>query len=188
MKLIVGLGNPDSKYEKTRHNAGYMAVDLFAERENLTFKYDTKFLGEVAVYFKNNAQAIILKPYTYMNLSGRSVTKVSHYYKIPTENILIIYDDVDVDLGALKLRLTGSSGGHKGMEDVINHLMTRDVKRVRIGIGKDDKKMIDFVLSKFSRIERKKLEPVFDSTCEVMEEFIKGVDFELIMNKYNKKQ
>lgn len=184
MKLIVGLGNPDKKYLKTRHNVGFMAVDLFAKQENLNFKFDSKFSGFIAEYNNGNTKTIILKPTTYMNLSGNSVIKVINYYKIKPENVLVIYDDVDVDLGKLRLRLTGSSGGHKGMQDIINHLNTKEIKRVRVGIGKDEQ-MIDYVLSKFSKKEKKILDPVLDQVVEVISMFIRNEDFSLIMNRFN---
>lgn len=185
MKLIVGLGNPDKKYLKTRHNVGFMAVDLFAEHENLNFKFESKFSGFVAEYLNDDNKTIILKPTTYMNLSGNSVIKVINYYKIKPENILVIYDDVDVDLGKLRLRYTGSSGGHKGMQDIINHLNTKEIKRVRVGIGKDEQ-MIDYVLSNFSKKEIKILKPVLDEVLDVMKMFINGEDFSLIMNRFNR--
>lgn len=185
MKLIVGLGNPDKKYAKTRHNVGYMIVDLLAEKEKTKFYYEQKFLGLVADYNVNGNKAILLKPVTYMNLSGRSVIKVINYFKIPIDDVLIIYDDVDVDLGSIKLRLTGGSGGHKGMEDIINSLQTKDIKRLRVGIGKDEN-MIDFVLSKFTKAEKKIIDPVFQTAKEVSNEFLKGVDFHLLMNEFNR--
>lgn len=186
MKLIVGLGNPDKKYLKTRHNVGYMAVDLFADYEKINFKYDPKFLGLISEYYKNGNKAILLKPVTYMNLSGRSVIKVINYYKIPIEDVLIVYDDVDVDLGALRLRPTGSSGGHKGISDVINNLKTNDIKRVKVGIGKDEN-TIEHVLSKFSKKEFKILKPVLEEVTEVIDRFIKGEDFSLTMNQFNRR-
>lgn len=186
MKLIVGLGNPDKKYLKTRHNIGYMAVDLFAEKENLTFKYDSKFLGLVAEYNKFGNKVFLLKPVTYMNLSGRSVIKIINYFKIPLEDVLVIYDDADVSLGAMKLRLAGGSGGHKGIEDIIKHLNTTNIKRARIGIGKDEN-MLDFVLSKFSRKEKKMINPVLIDVSDVIIRFIKGEDFLLLMNQFNRR-
>lgn len=186
MKLIIGLGNPDKKYLKTRHNIGYMAVDLFAEKEDLTFKYDSKFLGLVARYDKSGNKALLLKPTTYMNLSGNSVIKILNYYKISLEDILVIYDDVDVPLGSLKLKLTGGSGGHKGIKDIISHLKTQNIKRARIGIGKDEN-MISFVLSKFSRKEKKIITPVLEDVSVMIDKFIKNEDFLLIMNQFNRK-
>lgn len=184
MKLIVGLGNPDKKYLKTRHNVGYMTVDLFALKENLQFKYNNNFLGNVATYQKDNYKAIFLKPTTYMNLSGNSVIKVINYYKIALEDVLIIYDDVDIDLGNIRLRYVGSSAGHKGMKDIISHLNTEQIKRIRVGIGKDIA-MIDYVLGKFSKQEKKILDPVLEEVIRVIDLFIKGEDFSLIMNKFN---
>lgn len=184
MKLIVGLGNPDEQYLKTRHNVGFMGLDLFAEDEDLKFKYDSKFLGLVAEYNKLGTKVILLKPITYMNLSGRSVIKVINYYKIALDDVLIIYDDVDIDLGDLKLRLGGSSGGHKGMANIIDILKTQDIKRVRVGIGKAED-TVKHVLSKFTRKERKILRPVLSDVSEVMKFFINGENFSLTMNRFN---
>lgn len=185
MKLIVGLGNPDKKYLKTRHNVGFMALDLYASNNNLKFKYDVKLSGFISEVNINGFKAIMLKPTTYMNLSGNSVYKVINYYKIDINDVLVIYDDVDVDLGKLRLRLTGGSGGHKGIKDIISHLKTENIKRARVGIGKDEN-MIDFVLSKFSKKEKEILTPVLDEVVKVVDLFIKGESFEIIMNNFNK--
>ncbi len=185
MKLIVGLGNPDRKYLKTRHNVGFMALDLYASDNKLKFKYDSKLSGFISEININGNKAILLKPTTYMNLSGNSVYKVINYFKINIDDVLVIYDDVNVDLGKLRLRLSGSSGGHKGIKDIINHLKTEDVKRARVGIGKDEN-MIDFVLSKFSKKEKQILNPVLDEVVKVVDLFIKGQSFEIIMNHFNK--
>lgn len=185
MKLIVGLGNPDRKYLKTRHNVGFMALDLYASNNNLNFKYESKLSGFITDITINGQKAILLKPTTYMNLSGNSVIKVINYYKINIDDVLVIYDDVDVDLGKLRLRLSGSSGGHKGIKDIINHLKTEKIKRARVGIGKDEN-MIDFVLSKFSKKEKAILNPVLDELTNVIDLFIQGESFELIMTNYNK--
>lgn len=185
MKLIVGLGNPDKKYLKTRHNVGFMALDLYASNNDLKFKYDSKLSGFIAEHNLKGKKALFLKPTTYMNLSGSSVIKVINYYKIDIEDILVIYDDVDVDLGKLRLRLSGSSGGHKGIKDIINHLKTENVKRARVGIGKDED-MIDFVLSKFSKKEKAILTPVLDDVVKVIDLFIKEESFEIIMSNFNK--
>lgn len=185
MKLIVGLGNPGKQYEKTRHNVGYMAVNKFAENEKAKFKYEATFMGLIAEYRYGTIKALLLKPVTFMNLSGKSVEKIANYFKIDVEDILVIYDDVDIELGDIKLRYTGSSGGHKGMADIINHLDTKDIKRVRVGIGKDIN-MIDYVLEKFSKKEMKVINSILDDVCEVIGEFIKGEDFSRIMNHFNK--
>lgn len=183
MKLVVGLGNPDKKYLKTRHNVGFMALDLYAEHNKLKFKYESKFSGFVAE--KN--KTIFLKPRTYMNLSGNSVIKVINYYKIEINNVLVIYDDVDIDLGDLRLRPTGSSGGQKGMKDIINHLKTNDIKRIRVGIGKDEQ-MIEYVLSKFSKKERKMLNPVLLEVEKIIDLFTQNESFEIIMNQFNNRK
>lgn len=184
MKLIVGLGNPGKKYEKTRHNVGFMAIDLFAEKHQLKFKYEARFEGLVAEGFIDDEKVILLKPATYMNLSGNSVSKAINYYKLNVEDVLIVYDDVHLDIGELRLRLSGSSGGQKGMKDIINHLGTETIKRVRVGISINDD-LVKHVLTKFSRKERKEMDIVIYKIADVLELFIKNISFENIMSRYN---
>lgn len=184
MKLIVGLGNPGKKYEKTRHNIGFMALDLFASKHKLTFKYDSKIEGAVAEVFIGNTKTILLKPATFMNLSGNSVSKAINYFKISIDNVLVIYDDMHLDIGTLRLRETGSSGGQKGIADIINHLKTNQVKRVRVGIGQSND-AVDHVLSKFSRKEKKDIDIKLEEIVDIIEDFSKDKSFENIMNRYN---
>lgn len=184
MKLIVGLGNPGSKYSKTRHNIGFMAVDLLASKNNLKFKYDSKLEGFYANGIIDGQKVIILKPSTYMNLSGNSVIKAINYYKINVDDVIIVYDDANLDLGQLRLRKTGSSGGQKGMQDIIKHLHTNDIKRIRIGISNSND-LINHVLSKFSRKEKKEIEVSLMQSVNALELFVKNTSFENIMTQFN---
>jgi PTH1 family peptidyl-tRNA hydrolase len=132
MKLIVGLGNPGKKYENTRHNMGFMAIDFYAAKNNLEFK--KKFNGLYSETIINGEKTIILKPQTYMNLSGDCVIEFVNYFKIDLDEILILYDDKDFEVGTFKIKKIGSSGGHNGMKSIMSRLKVQDIKRVRLGI------------------------------------------------------
>lgn len=154
MKLIVGLGNPGTKYEKTRHNTGYVLVDMLAEKLGLEFKKSEKFLGTLA----KNDSIVLLKPETFMNKSGSSVAKVVGFHKISPENVTVVHDDVDLDLGVVKSKIGASSAGHKGVQDVFDSLGTKEFQRIRVGVGRPDKEgqtVDDFVLKNFSEEELK---------------------------------
>ena len=150
MKLVVGLGNPGKKYEKTKHNVGFMCLDLYANKAKETFKFDRKFNGETLKI----ANTLLLKPQTFMNLSGQSIRAVMDYYAIDLEDVLVIYDDFALPLGKLRLREQGSAGGHNGIKSVIEHTHTDEFKRIRIGI--DSNPLIaakDYVLGTFTKDE-----------------------------------
>lgn len=135
MKLIVGLGNPEKKHQKTRHNLGFMALDEFAKKNlgpEVTWSLEDKFQAEV---LKINPDLMLVKPQTYMNNSGLAVSALVHYFKIPLENIIIVHDDLDIPLGKLKVRTGGSAAGHHGVESIINSLGSDNFIRVRMGIG-----------------------------------------------------
>ena len=138
MKLIVGLGNPGSQYENTRHNAGFIAIDEFAKRHNLEFSLEPKLKGAIAKAQIDGEKVFLLKPMTYMNLSGESVIAVLNYYKIEVEDMIVISDDLDSPLGRIRLRDHGSSGGHNGHKNIVNHIHTETYKRIKIGIGRDE--------------------------------------------------
>lgn len=182
MKLIVGLGNPGKKYQMTKHNIGFMVLDAFAKTRNESFKKDKKFNGESLKI----ADTIFLKPHTFMNLSGQSVQSAMKFYDIELDDILIIYDDLALPLGKLRIREQGSSGGHNGIKSIINHVQSETFKRVRIGI--DSNELIDtkdYVLSKFSKNEMKTIEESIEKTVSLVEDFMKDTSFSTIMNKYN---
>lgn len=182
MKLVVGLGNPGKKYKKTKHNIGFMCLDFYAKENKLKFKKENKFSGE-ALKIGN---LILLKPHTFMNESGQSVRKIMNFYNISVEDILVIYDDVDLPLSKTRLREIGGSGGHNGIKSIMSNIQTKDFKRVRIGIDKNplyDTK--DYVLSSFSKEENKLLAPVFVKIKEIIEDFKNNTEFIQIMTKNN---
>ena len=182
MKLIVGLGNPDLKYNYTRHNSGFMAIDFYVQENNL--KYKNKFNGLYTEHIINNEKVILLKPQTYMNLSGECVIKFMNYYNLNLKDLLVIYDDVDFEVGTFKIKRDGSSGGHNGIQNIINNLKTDNIQRVRIGISKNNIPLIDYVLQKFSKEELKKVQDILPTICEVINDFIIH-DIDYLMSKYN---
>ncbi len=161
MQLIVGLGNPGKKYEKTRHNTGFMAVDFLVDKFDFDkFKMKDKFKAEITQGNIENEKAIIAKPQTYMNNSGEAVQALKSFYKIKIEDIIVVYDELDLILGKIRVRDEGSSAGHKGIESIMEKVGDDKFTRVRIGIrnGKADRMPTDkFVLSRFSLSERWKL-------------------------------
>lgn len=182
MKLIVGLGNPGKKYKDTKHNIGFMCLDYYATQQKLTFKKDNKFSGEI-VKFGN---IVLLKPHTFMNLSGQSIRATLDYYDIDIEDMLVIYDDLALPLGKLRLREKGSAGGHNGIKSVISHTGTQEFKRVKIGI--DANPLIDtkdYVLGNFSKEEKKELGLSIIEVSKVIEAFKSNKEYTLIMNQYN---
>lgn len=157
MKLIVGLGNPGKKYEKNRHNVGFLAVDYLIDKFNAT-KVSSKFKGEL---FKSN-DFLFLKPTTYMNLSGESVRMVKDFYKLSNDDIIVIHDDIDLKTGSLKFKKGGGSGGHNGLKSIDSHI-GNDYFRVRIGVGRPQRKeeVVNYVLSDFTEDEFECIEKLF---------------------------
>ena len=186
MALVVGLGNPGSKYEKTRHNIGFDCLnDLHARMGSPTLQ--TKFEGQVAKGRIGEREVCLIWPLTFMNCSGRCVSQFVRFYKVEVENILVICDDLSLPLGKLRLRKSGSSGGQKGLNDIIQSLGTQDVPRLRIGIDAtpDHWETADYVLSKFSSSERAIVEQGLSCAGEAVFTWLKeGVD--AAMNKFNR--
>jgi len=149
IKLIVGLGNPGREYEGTRHNAGFWWVDNFAQANQITFKAESKFHGLAARSVQHGHEIFLLKPQTFMNISGRAVGALVQFYKIEAAQILVVHDELDLPPGSAKLKLGGGHGGHNGLKDIIAHLGTRDFWRLRIGIGHpgDRAEVANFVLN-----------------------------------------
>ena len=156
--LIAGLGNPGQKYEKTRHNMGFLAVDLLAEEKGVKLN-KVKFKAAYNLMDFGGARCLVMKPQTYMNLSGEAGREAAQFYKIPADHVLVIYDDVSLPLGKLRVRPTGSAGGHNGVRNIIAHLGTQDFPRVKVGTGApgEDGNMIDWVVGVPSQSERKVL-------------------------------
>ena len=184
--LIVGLGNPGAKYEFTRHNAGFLCVDLYAEKNS--FKIDIiKFKGTLSDVRIKGKRCLFLKPQTFMNLSGESVREVASFYKIPPERIIVIFDDVSLDVGKMRIRRKGTDGGHNGIKSIIYHLGSTDFPRIKIGVGKKphpDYDLADWVLKAFSKDELKELRKCCDNACDALELMIDGKTDEA-MSKFN---
>ena len=184
MKLIVGLGNPGKKYQNTRHNVGFMFVDEVAKLYKLKFNLDKARQAEIAEITINGEKVLLAKPQTFMNLSGIAIAKISSFYKIPTEDILIIYDDMDLDVARIKIKPSGSSGGHNGMKSIIASLGTEEIKRIRIGIDKAANDTIDYVLGKFTKVEKKEIDVVIAQAPDMINYYLRN-SFDGLMNKYN---
>jgi PTH1 family peptidyl-tRNA hydrolase len=179
--LVVGLGNPGRKYAKSKHNIGFMCLDAFAEAHKIKFRKETKFLGETVFY----GQTVLLKPKTFMNLSGNSVRLVAAYYGIESKDILIISDDIDLPFAKIRLREKGGSGGHNGLKSIIEAIDDQ-FKRLRIGIGRDeDLDPAKQVLSPLSKNETKAIKDTLITTIAIIEAFGSKRNFAEIMNQYN---
>ncbi|WP_172405983.1 aminoacyl-tRNA hydrolase [Acetivibrio mesophilus] len=186
MLVIVGLGNPGTKYENTRHNVGFDTVELLSRRHNIkiTKLKHKALIGDGDIGGK---RVILVKPQTFMNLSGESVREIIEWYKIPVKNIIIVYDDIDLAVGKLRLRPKGSAGTHNGMKSVIYQIQSDEFPRVRIGVDKPPEgwDLANYVLGRFSGDEKKKMEEVIESAADAIETIIKsGIDS--AMNKFNK--
>lgn len=182
--LIVGLGNPGKAYEKTRHNVGFMFVDQYAKEKELFFKLETRFSCYLASFTHNDENHYLIKPVTYMNNSGFSVKAVANYYKIPVEDIMVIYDDRDLDVAQIRLRKKGSSGGHRGVKSVIEQLGTNEFARLRIGIGRNHQDAKDYVLSPLGKDEMSLLNYTLALAPNIINDYLDhGIDY--VMNNYN---
>ena len=186
MKLIVGLGNIGKEYENTRHNMGFMLVDRYLEYKNIPLKFKEKLNAMYVETTINNEKVIFIKPTTYMNNSGMAVRAFLDFYKLDVQDILVISDDLDLDLGKFRLRRNGSSGGHNGLKSIISHLNSDDFKRLRIGISNDKDDVINYVLSKFSKKELNEIDTMFDTLVTVLDDYF-VMDFTSLMSKYNRK-
>jgi peptidyl-tRNA hydrolase, PTH1 family len=186
IKLIVGLGNPGRQYEKTRHNAGFLFLDALAQELGCTWSNDPRFQGLFAECSIANRKVMLLKPDTFMNRSGISVGKIARYYKLLTEEILIVHDELDFNPGAVKLKKDGGHAGHNGLRDIIAHLGSKEFYRLRIGIGRPaaGKVVADFVLSSPSKQEWDMLVNAFDFSRSFIEQMVTG-DMSVVMNKLN---
>ena len=187
MKLIVGLGNPGKDYENTRHNIGFNILDNYLKYKNINPDWLKKFDGLYTKEIIDNNSVLFLKPQTYMNLSGESVRQIIDYYKINLEDVLIISDDLDLNVGNFKLKKSGSCGGHNGLRDIENKLKTSNYKRLKIGISNN--KNIDtknYVLGKFTKEDSVIINNLFNTIFNVLDDFF-NLSFDDLMNKYNHK-
>ena len=182
MKLIVGLGNVGKNYENTRHNVGFMFLDKYASNNNLSFKEKMNALYAETVIL--GEKVLFIKPTTFMNLSGTAVKNYVDFFKIPIEDVLVIYDDTSFDVGKIKLKQSGSSAGHNGIKDIINKLGTNNIKRVKIGISKNPYDLVDYVLGKFSKGDLNIINEMFEKNSDLIEDFV-SLTFDNLMSKYN---
>jgi PTH1 family peptidyl-tRNA hydrolase len=189
MHLIVGLGNPGKKYTATRHNIGFRVVDALSQKKKLAFTASS-FQGDVAHDGTTLAERLyLLKPSTFMNLSGESVAAITQFYKIPLSEILVIHDDLDLPLGRLRFVRTGSAGGHNGIKSLIDHLGTPDFPHLKIGIGRPktvQQDVVDYVLQKFTPEEEMSLSQIIDKSVEAIEAYL-AHGLQSAMNAYNQK-
>ncbi len=185
MKIIVGLGNPGSEYEKTRHNTGFMVIDKIAEKYNIEIKKEKSKaligMGEI-----NGEKVMLVKPQTFMNLSGEAVRGIMDFYKESEDNLLIVFDDIDLELGNIRIKERGSAGTHNGMKSVVQNVGTTNFKRVKVGIGKPKGSMdlVNYVLGRFSDDELKILTESIEKAVEAIEIIVSG-NVSKAMNLYN---
>lgn len=184
MKLIVGLGNPDQEYLATRHNFGWLSLNSLADKKQLTWKKSPDKNSQIAEYLWGREKIILSEPLNYMNKSGEAVLALAQFYKITPDNIIVIYDDLDLPFGTIRLSQNRSSGGHQGLESIIKHLKSQDFIRIRLGIGPQTGKAEDFVLAKFTTAENKKLPEIID-TSHLVIELLLNKGFTDTANQYN---
>jgi len=189
MFIIAGLGNPDEKYQGTRHNVGFDVIDLLAEKYNISV--DTRkhraYIGKGMI---EGQKVILAKPQTYMNLSGESIRSLVEYYKIdPEEELLVIFDDISLDVGQLRIRKKGSAGGHNGIKSIIAHLGTSGFSRIKVGVGEKPKgyDLADYVLGRFSKGEQELMKEGYENAVEAVSLIVQD-EMEQAMNEYNKKK
>lgn len=188
MKLIVGLGNPTKEYEGTRHNIGFMAIDALAEEYGI--RVDTlKHKAMIGKGMVEGQKVILAKPVTYMNLSGEAVREITDYYKIPAEDVIVIFDDISLDVGMIRIRRKGSAGGHNGIKSIISHLGTMDFPRIKVGIGakREGQDLADYVLGRFSKADREILTEALKDVKKAVSHMVWDEITEA-MNAFNKKK
>ena len=185
MKIIAGLGNPGQKYDKTKHNTGFMTMDHYLDEKGLSLDKD-KFEGLWTKQKINGEDVILLEPQTYMNESGRSVSQVANFFKVDPEDILIIQDDMDMPIGKIRIRANGKSGGHNGIKSIIRDLGTEKFNRLKIGIRHPkNATVVSWVLTPFNDEQQKLMDDAFDTSVKIIDDFIAGRDSQYLMNKYN---
>ena len=184
--IIAGLGNPGIDYERTRHNAGFMAMAAIEEKLGISVS-TYKFKAKTAVASVGGKQCLLMKPETFMNLSGEAISQAMNFYKIPIENVLVIFDDISLEPGIMRIRRKGSAGGHNGLKSIIECCGSEDFPRIKIGVGKKprpDYDLKDWVLGKFSEEDKEKLSAVFENVLPAAELIVQGRTSDA-MNKFN---
>ena len=188
MKMIVGLGNPGKEYERTRHNAGFLVIDELARKLNVSIN-EKKMNALYTIYRHKGESIILLKPQTYMNLSGESIRSLADYYKIDVETeLLVIFDDVSLDVGQIRIRKKGSAGGHNGIKNIIANLGTDTFERIKVGVGEKPKgyDLADYVLGHFTKAEQELMEEGYQNAISAVERIVQG-EIDAAMNQFNKK-
>ena len=184
--IVVGLGNPGNKYTYTRHNSGFLCLDMLSQK--LNFRIDKlKFKSLICDTKINGHRCIVMKPQTFMNNSGEAIRECANFYKIKPENIIVIYDDISLDVGKLRIRRKGTDGGHNGIKSIIYHLNSDQFPRIKLGCGKKphlDYDLIDWVISEFKKDELKALEPALENACKAIELLLDN-QIDKAMNLYN---
>ena len=187
MKVVIGLGNPGKKYEKTRHNIGFIAIDNLRKKLNVNDERE-KFQALVSEKNIDGEKVIFLKPQTFMNLSGNSVIEIVNFYKLdPKKDIIVIYDDMDLSFGDIRIREKGSSGGHNGIKSIISHIGEEFI-RIKCGIGAKEKDAVEHVLGEFNQTEQKDLDEILEKINNCVIEMLSVQNLDRIMQKYNKKK
>ena len=187
MKVVIGLGNPGKKYEKTRHNIGFIAVDSLRKKLNVSDERE-KFQALVSEKNIDGEKVIFFKPQTFMNLSGNSVIEIVNFYKLdPKKDIIVIYDDMDLSFGDIRIREKGSSGGHNGIKSIISHIGEEFI-RIKCGIGAKEKDAVEHVLGEFNQTEQKDLDEILEKINNCVIEMLSVQILDRIMQKYNKKK
>ena len=186
-KLIVGLGNPGSKYHETKHNVGFMALDRIVKPLNVQFTENKTFKAETVATFINGEKIYFIKPTTFMNESGKAVQALLAYYGLDIEDLLVIYDDLDMEVGKIRLRTKGSAGGHNGIKSIIKHIGTQEFKRVKIGIGrpKNNMSVIHHVLGKFDEEDYISILNTLEKVDSAVNHYLQTENFEQTMQQYN---
>ena len=189
MYVIAGLGNPKKEYDNTRHNIGFSVIDMLADKTGISVN-TAKHKGLLGAGYLNGQKIILVKPLTYMNLSGESIRSLVEYYKInPEEELLVIYDDISLEVGQLRIRRKGSAGGHNGIKNIIANLGSSVFPRIKVGVGEKPKgyDLADYVLGKFSKEDRVLMEEGYDLACEASALIMQGA-IDQAMNEYNQKK
>lgn len=185
MKIIIGLGNPGRQYEDTRHNAGFMVLDKFADKHGVDISKArfNALLGEV---FVNGEKVVLVKPMTYMNNSGQAVGEVLNFYKPDLEDIIVVVDDIEIELGMLRIRAKNGKGTHNGLKSIYAHLKTDDYAKMKLGVGKfkRDMDLADFVLARPSKEDDEIIDDLIDRAVEALNEFTAS-PIDIVMNKFN---
>ncbi len=185
MQIIVGLGNPGLQYQNTRHNVGFLTIDHMADKNSLSLR--GKFQAQVGELTISGVKSLLVKPQTFMNLSGRSVREVLNWYKLTPEDIIVIYDDMDIPFGKIRIRSQGSPGGHNGIKSIVSELGTDGFIRIKVGIGRPPEgwNPVDYVLGNFRSEELFELDNVLNNVEDAVKEIISG-GITKAMNKYNR--